>query len=518
MIDQNSQFLAILTAVGSAKQANADALGIPWLITHMGVGDANGTDPIPDRLQTALIHERRRAPLNQLTTDKKNPGLLIAEQVIPADVGGWWVREVGLYDADGDLVAVSNCAPSYKPLLAQGSGRTQVVRMTFIISSTANVVLKIDPSVVLATISYVDQKVQDELKTLDAKQSVLVASTVPIKLHGLQKVDGKSLTAGARVLVKNQVSEIENGIYLASAGPWSRSADADTNARVTPNLSVCAEEGLTQANTRWQLVTNGPITVGKTALNFQNIHGGLAPLMSPVFVAQPQAPTAAQFQNNQQLATTQFVQRALGNFREVVSYNSSAQLTEQDIGKFVIGKKQDMVLTLPDAIRCPSGACIHIQSSPSVKAITVKAKTGQLLGRFSGKSQDALHLRSPTSIGFISDGTQWHEANATCSASFDKNGYIRHPGGLIEQWVEGLCDDSGTLRLSLPIQFPGKIIGGLANEGHPNGWLASSATIWAFNLTQSSSAVVVANARVVNGTDGPKSLPGVTGRIRVWGY
>lgn len=168
MIDQTSQFLAILTAVGEAKQANADALGVPWRITHMGVGDANGTDPIPDRLQTALIHERRRAPLNQLTTDEKNPGLLIAEQVIPADVGGWWVREVGLYDADGDLVAVSNCAPSYKPLLTQGSGRTQVVRMTFIISSTANVVLKIDPSVVLASREYVDLtrlKILTELAT-----------------------------------------------------------------------------------------------------------------------------------------------------------------------------------------------------------------------------------------------------------------------------------------------------------------------------------------------------------------
>lgn len=160
MIDQNSKFFAILTAIGEAKQANADALGIAWLITEMGVGDANGTDPLPDRLQTTLINERRRAPLNQLVTDSKNPGLLMAEQVIPADVGGWWVREIGLYDADGDLIAISNCAPSYKPLLSQGSGRTQIVRMTFIISSTANVVLKIDPSVVIATRDYVDRVIK----------------------------------------------------------------------------------------------------------------------------------------------------------------------------------------------------------------------------------------------------------------------------------------------------------------------------------------------------------------------
>ena len=156
MTDQNSQFFAILTAVGEAKQANADALGSAWQITQLGVGDANGTEPIPDREQTALINERRRAPLNQLSVDPQNAAIIIAEQVIPAEVGGWWIREIGLYDADNDLVAIANCAPSFKPLLSQGSGRTQVVRMNLIVSSSANVQLKIDPSVVLATRAYVD--------------------------------------------------------------------------------------------------------------------------------------------------------------------------------------------------------------------------------------------------------------------------------------------------------------------------------------------------------------------------
>ncbi|RMT70231.1 hypothetical protein ALP29_03637 [Pseudomonas syringae pv. avii] len=167
MIDENSQFFAILTQIGEAKHANSIALGLPWRLTQMGVGDANGTDPIPDRLQTSLIRERRRAPLNQLVDDPENPGLLIAEQVIPADEGGWWVRELGLYDEDDDLVAVANCAPSYKSLLSQGSGRTQVLRMTFIISSTDNVVLKIDPAVVLATRAYVDNLLKEYPSLLD---------------------------------------------------------------------------------------------------------------------------------------------------------------------------------------------------------------------------------------------------------------------------------------------------------------------------------------------------------------
>lgn len=159
MTDQNSQFFAMLTAVGEAKQANADALGIAWKITQMGVGDANGTDPTPDRLQTALLNERRRAPLNQLKVDPSNASIIIAEQVIPEDVGGWWIREIGLYDEAGDLVAIANCAPSFKPQLSQGSGRTQVVRMNLIVSSATNVELKIDPSVVLATRKFVEDKI-----------------------------------------------------------------------------------------------------------------------------------------------------------------------------------------------------------------------------------------------------------------------------------------------------------------------------------------------------------------------
>jgi len=156
MADQNSQFMAILTAVGEAKQANATALGVPWVISSLGVGDANGTEPQPDRNQTALIFERRRAPLNQLSIDPNNSSIIVAEQVIPEDVGGWWIREIGLYDDAGDLVAVANCPPTYKPELAQGSGRTQVVRLNILVSSTASIQLKIDPSVVLATRKYVD--------------------------------------------------------------------------------------------------------------------------------------------------------------------------------------------------------------------------------------------------------------------------------------------------------------------------------------------------------------------------
>ncbi|NBF04722.1 phage tail protein [Pseudomonas sp. Fl5BN2] len=194
MIDSNSQFFAILTAVGEAKQANATALGTPWTFKEMAVGDANGTDPIPNKAQTKLLNEWRRAPVNQVRTDPANPNIIITEQVIPPDVGGRWIREIGLFDADGDLVAVANCAPSFKPLLAQGTGKTQVIRMNFIVANTAQIVLKIDPAVVLATRQYVDDSLAAALPldkvagtyrqvTID-KRGIVVSGINPTTLSG----------------------------------------------------------------------------------------------------------------------------------------------------------------------------------------------------------------------------------------------------------------------------------------------------------------------------------------------
>ncbi|WP_261374784.1 phage tail protein, partial [Yersinia aldovae] len=154
-----AKFFALLTNIGAAKLANATALGTRLEITHMAVGDGGGTLPTPNPAQTQLVNEQRRAALNMLTIDPINTSQIIAEQVIPETEGGWWIREIGLLDKDGDLIAIANCAETYKPQLQEGSGRTQTIRMILIVSSTAAVTLKIDPSVVLATRKYVDDKV-----------------------------------------------------------------------------------------------------------------------------------------------------------------------------------------------------------------------------------------------------------------------------------------------------------------------------------------------------------------------
>ncbi|WP_081007146.1 phage tail-collar fiber domain-containing protein [Pseudomonas protegens] len=216
MIDSNSQFFAILTAVGEAKQANATALGVPWTFKEMAVGDASGTDPIPSRTQTKLINEWRRAPVNQVRTDSANPNLIITEQVIPSDVGGRWIREIGLFDADGDLVAVANCAPSFKPLLAQGTGKTQVIRMNFIVANTAQIVLKIDPSVVLATREYVDAAI-----------FAVLPKNKPAGTYGKVTIDARGVVSGG-----------ENPTTLAGHGIADAFTMAETNQKVADAISA----------------------------------------------------------------------------------------------------------------------------------------------------------------------------------------------------------------------------------------------------------------------------------------
>lgn len=178
-----TKYFALLTNQGAAKLANAAALGTKVNITSLGVGDGGGTLPTPDAAQTKLIGEKRRAQLNSLTVDAANSSQIIAEQIIPESEGGFWIREIGLYDADGVLIAVANCPETYKPQLAEGSGRTQTVRMILIVNSTTAVTLKIDPSVVLATRQYVDNAIIEVKAYADDLMAKHIAAADPHKQY-----------------------------------------------------------------------------------------------------------------------------------------------------------------------------------------------------------------------------------------------------------------------------------------------------------------------------------------------
>lgn len=213
-----TKYYALLTNVGAAKLANATALGEQVEITQMAVGDGNGVLPTPNPAQTALVHELRRAPLNTLTIDPVNTNQIIAEQVIPEDIGGWWIREIGLYDSKGDLIAIANCAETYKPLLQEGSGRVQVIRVILIVSSTQAVTLKIDPSVVLATRQYVDDAVIQVKAYSDQQLAAHVAAADPHKQYAPKAspaLTGKPTTPTAAD--KDNTTQIANTAFVQKA-------------------------------------------------------------------------------------------------------------------------------------------------------------------------------------------------------------------------------------------------------------------------------------------------------------
>ncbi|MFV3366569.1 phage tail protein [Pseudomonas sp. NY15435] len=227
-------YYALLTTIGAGKLANATALGTTLKITQLAVGDGGGNVPTPDASRTQLVNEVRRAPLNRLSVDPANSAQIIAEQVIPEDVGGWWIREMGLYDEAGALIAYANCAPSYKPQLAEGSGRTQTVRIVLIVSNAASVELKIDPSVVLATREYVDSAFLTRVASATSLGVVKLATAAEVQA-GTEATH--SITPAS--LATRTATETRTGlIELASAAEVQ--AKIDTTRAVTPaGLSSC---------------------------------------------------------------------------------------------------------------------------------------------------------------------------------------------------------------------------------------------------------------------------------------
>ncbi|WP_436859576.1 phage tail protein [Citrobacter tructae] len=317
----SAKFYTLLTDIGAAKLASAAALGVPLKITQMAVGDGGGVLPTPSAQQTALVAEKRRASLNMLYIDPQNSSQIIAEQVIPETEGGWWIREVGLFDDTGALIAVGNCPESYKPQLAEGSGRTQTVRMVLITSSTDNITLKIDPAVVLATRKYVDDKVL-ELK----------------------------------VYVDDLMAK-----HLAAADPHTQYAPKESPTLTGTPKAPTALAG----NNSTQIANTAFVQAVVTALN--NALALKAPLASPALTGTPTAPTAAQTVNNTQVATTAFVKSAIA---ALVASSPAALDTLNELAE-ALGNDPNFATTMTNALagKQPINSTLTDLSGKSVAGI-----------------------------------------------------------------------------------------------------------------------------------------------------
>ncbi|MGP6422543.1 tail fiber protein [Pseudomonas pharyngis] len=269
-----ADYYTLLTNAGIAYETACKAAGLPIKLTQISVGDGGGAVYNPAATATALKREVWRGPLNALFQDEKNPSWLLAEVTIPPDVGGWYVREAGLWTDTGILYAIVKYPESFKPVLAtSGSGKEFYIRSIFETSNASLVTLLIDDTVVKATRAWVMSYLAEELGKLDGKQSVRVAATANVVLNGAQQIDGVAVIAGDRVLLPNQTLAKDNGLWIVANGDWIRANDANISAKVTPGLTVMVEEGTLNGDSLWHLTTNAPITLGTTALTFKMLAG-----------------------------------------------------------------------------------------------------------------------------------------------------------------------------------------------------------------------------------------------------
>ncbi|GEI77415.1 phage tail protein [Escherichia coli] len=284
------KFKTIITDTGAKKLAQAAAPGgNPVRLTHMAVGDGGGTLPTPDSKQTRLVHEVWRHTVNRVILDATHQNRIIAELVIPPETGGFWIREIGVFDEHGDLIAVGNTAESYKPTVAEGSGRAQTFRTILTVSSTATVALTVDNTMVMATVDYVDDKLKEHEQSRRHPDASLTAKGF-VQLSSATNSDSETLAATPKAV--KAAYDLANGKYTAQ--------DATT-----------ARKGIVQLSSATNSTSETLAATPKAVKAVMDETNKKAPLNSPALTGTPTTPTARQGTNNTQIASTAFVMAAI---------------------------------------------------------------------------------------------------------------------------------------------------------------------------------------------------------------
>ncbi|EFN0314275.1 phage tail protein [Escherichia coli] len=284
------KFKTVITDTGAKKLAQAAAPdGKPVRLTHMAVGDGGGTLPTPDSKQTRLVHEVWRHTVNRVILDATHQNRIIAELVIPPETGGFWIREIGVFDEHGDLIAVGNTAESYKPTVAEGSGRAQTFRTILTVSSTATVALTVDNTMVMATVDYVDDKLKEHEQSRRHPDASLTAKGF-VQLSSATNSDSETLAATPKAV--KAAYDLANGKYTAQ--------DATT-----------ARKGIVQLSSATNSMSETLAATPKAVKAVMDETNKKAPLNSPALTGTPTTPTAPKGTNNTQIASTAYVMAAI---------------------------------------------------------------------------------------------------------------------------------------------------------------------------------------------------------------
>lgn len=337
--------------------------------------------------------------------------------------------------------------------------------------------------------------VQGELHKLPFKAPAVAVSTANITLSGLQTIDGVSLLAGQRVLVMGQSTQAQNGIYTAQSSAWVRAADMDADAEIQPGVLLVVTGGTIYADTIWQLATDGTITVGATAQSWRCLTNNTALLGTPT------APTPPQFDNDTSLATTAFVQRALGNEAGVVVVAANRAMTAADAGKYLFSNANNITYTLPDPAGLPLGAKFRIAQGNLTSGGAIAAPGGVTIGNITdGGTVSSVAMAQSTEYVLTVVTSSAYQLTRIASTgvftqSLTASGWQKLPSGLIFQWgVRNSMGDGGTVSVTYPVAFTVGAFAGFATV-HAIVGTANSSEV-AFNPIDATSFNLGYNATV----------------------
>ncbi|AXF61187.1 phage tail protein [Leclercia sp. W6] len=317
-----AKFKTIITTAGAAKIA-AVLAGTASIVldntAKMAVGDGGGTLPTPNPAQTKLVSEVHRAPINRASIDASDPKNIVAELVIPPDAGGFWVREMALYDAAGTLLAVGNMAETYKPSLSEGAGRKMVIRMVIAVSEVNAITITMDTSTVMATQDYVDSEIDKHAKSRNHPDATLTAKGFT-QLSSSTTSTSETLAATPKA-VKTVMDATNLKAPLASpaltgkpTAPTAAQTASDTQIATTAFVKAAIDALINSSPGALDTLGELAAALGNDpnfATTMVNALAAKAPLASPTLTGTPTAPTAAQTVSNTQIATTAFVKAAI---------------------------------------------------------------------------------------------------------------------------------------------------------------------------------------------------------------
>ncbi|END3873253.1 phage tail protein [Escherichia coli] len=319
------KFKTVITDTGAKKLAQAAAPdGKPVRLTHMAVGDGGGTLPTPDSKQTRLVHEVWRHTVNRVILDATHQNRIIAELLIPPETGGFWIREIGVFDEHGDLIAVGNTAESYKPAVAEGSGRAQTFRTILTVSSTATVALTVDNTMVMATVDYVDDKLKEH------EQS--------------RRHPDASLTAKGFVQLSSATNSTSE--TLAATPKAVKAAYDLANSKYTAQDATTARKGIVQLSSATNSTSETLAATPKAVKAVMDETNKKAPLNSPSLTGTPTTPTAPKGTNNTQIASTAYVMAAIA---AIVDSSPDALNTLNELAA-ALGNDPNFATTMTNAL------------------------------------------------------------------------------------------------------------------------------------------------------------------------